>query len=301
MSRVLLTGATGFLGRHILERLLAAGYDEVHAACRRPPEGDGRAVRWHAADLRDPAAAALLVATVRPSHLVHAAWIATPGLYLHAGENLDWLAAGLALARAFGEQGGLRFVGLGSSAEYAPGDAPCREDDTPIRPASLYGKCKAGCWRAIEAAAQHHGFSAAWGRVFLPYGPGDAPQRLIPSLIAALAAGRVIETSHGRQERDFVFAPDIAAMVAALLAHPEPGAFNIGSGRGVAVRTAIEALADHFGARALLRFGARELAPGEPMHLVADMSKTRAALALAEPLSLAAGLARILPPMSEPP
>ena len=206
-----------------------------------------------------------------------------------------------ALARAFGACGGVRLVGIGSSAEYHPGDAPCREDETPLRPASVYGACKAACWLAIQAAARDQGFSAAWGRVFLPYGPGDAPQRLIPSLIAALAAGRVIETSHGRQERDFVFAPDIAAMVAALLAHPEPGAFNIGSGRGVAVRTAIEALADHFGARALLRFGARELAPGEPMHLVADMSKTRAALALAEPLSLAAGLARILPPMSEPP
>ncbi len=293
MSRVLVTGATGFIGRHILERVQSAGFDEIHAVCRHPP-AEGGMVTWHAADLRDPAAAARLVAGVRPSHLLHAAWIATPGAYLQAAENLDWLASGLALARAFGEAGGRRFLGVGSSAEYAPGEAPCREDETPIRPASVYGKCKAACWQAIEAAAQHHGFSAAWGRVFLPYGPGDAPQRLIPSVLAALCRGQPVETSHGRQLRDFIFAPDAAALLVGLLDRSETGAFNIGTGRGVAVRAAIEALAEPFGARELLRFGARPLAAGEPMHLVADMEKTRRALPGVEPREFADGLARIL-------
>ena len=136
MSRVLLTGATGFIGRHILERVQSAGFKEIHAVCRHPPAEEGRAT-WHAVDLRDPAAAARLVAEVRPSHLLHAAWIATPVVYLQAPENLDWLASGLALARAFGEAGGRRFLGVGSSAEYAPGEAPCREEETPIRPASV--------------------------------------------------------------------------------------------------------------------------------------------------------------------
>ncbi len=295
MTRVLVTGATGFIGRHLLEQVRGAGFEDVHAVCRRPPAETGR-VCWHAADLRDPAAAAALVAEVRPSHLLHAAWIATPGVYLHAPENMDWLVSGLALARAFGEAGGQRFVGVGSSAEYAPGDAPCREDETPVRPASLYGKCKAACWRAVEAAAQHHGFSAAWGRVFLPYGPGDPPQRLIPSVIAALRAGQAIETSHGRQVRDFIFAPDVAAQLVGLLGVAEPGVFNIGTGQGVAVRTALETLADHFGARPLLRFGARALAPGEPMQLVAEMSKTSRALGRDGWLPLPDGLARALTP-----
>ena len=299
MSRVLVTGATGFIGRHILERLQGAGYDEIHAACRRPPAGEPGAVRWHAADLRDSATATSLITEVRPSHLLHAAWIATPGAYLQAAENLDWLAAGLALARAFGEAGGERFVGVGSSAEYAPGETPCREDETPIRPASLYGQCKAACWLAIEAAARHHGFTAAWGRVFLPYGPGDPPQRLIPSVLAALRRGEAIETSHGRQIRDFVFAPDVAALLVGLLGCSEPGAFNIGSGQGIAVRAVIEALADLFEARELLRFGARPLATGEPMLLTADMTKIRRAVSGGEPLSFPVGLARIIATPSE--
>ena len=105
-------------------------------------------VIWHAADLRDPAAAARLVAGSGRAILLHAAWIATPGRFWAAPENLDWLEAGLALARRFGEAGGRVFVGLGSCAEYDWRAPSFAEDDTPIRPATLYGKAKAAMWAA---------------------------------------------------------------------------------------------------------------------------------------------------------
>ena len=299
MNRLLVTGASGFIGSACLARLAGEDYDEIHAVNRsgagRPGAGpDGGRVRWHAADLRDPGAATALIAAVRPTHLLHGAWIATPGLYLHAADNMDWLVGGLALARAFGACGGVRLVGIGSSAEYHPGDAPCREDETPLRPASVYGACKAACWLAIQAAARHHGFSAAWGRLFLPYGPGDAPQRLIPSLAAALRAGQTIETTEGAQERDFILAADAADLFARLLSSAESDAFNVGTGTGVTVRAAIERLADRFQARALLRFGARPMAPGEPMRLVADMTKVRDRLGWTAPTAFAEGLERAL-------
>ena len=292
MKRLLVTGASGFIGAACLRRLMDEDYDEIHAVNRSGAGAGGERVRWHAADLRDPAQATALVATVRPSHLLHGAWIATPGVYSQSPENLDWLQGGLALARAFGEQGGERFVGIGSSAEYEPGDTPCREDETPIRPASLYGQCKAACRLAVEAAARHHGFSTAWGRLFLPFGPGDTPARLIPSLVAALRAGRTVETSEGRQSRDFIYAPDAADLLARFLADTEPGAFNLGTGRGVPVRAVIERVAERLGAAALVRFGARPLAPGEPLHLVADMAKVRARLGWNAPTPLETALDR---------
>jgi hypothetical protein len=61
-----------------------------------------------------------LIATLRPSHLLHLAWVTAPDRYRYAPENLDWLGASLALVKNFGKQGGQRFVGAGSSAEYAP-------------------------------------------------------------------------------------------------------------------------------------------------------------------------------------
>jgi nucleoside-diphosphate-sugar epimerase len=160
VTRVLITGATGFIGRHCLERLCESG-GEIHAVTRTLPQPAAGPARWHAADLRDPAAARNLIETVRPDHLLHLAWEATPRLYAGPPENLRWLIGATAMLTAFGEYGGQRFVGAGSLAEYAGGQEVCAEDETPIRPATVYGKCKAACWLAAQAAAQHYRFDAA--------------------------------------------------------------------------------------------------------------------------------------------
>ena len=293
MSRVLITGATGFLGRHCLARLLREDC-EIHAVSRATHPPDGTRAQWHEADLRDSAASRRLVVAIRPSHLLHLAWEATPRVYAASPENLRWLQAGVALVAAFGEAGGERFVGAGTSAEYAPADEPCTEALTPIRPATIYGKCKAACWLAVQAAAQLHGFGAVWGRIFLPYGPGDPAARLVPSVIAALEQRRPVETTHGRQLRDFIYAPDAADLLVRLLFSPEVGAFNIGTGIPTMVRSVIEAIADRRGRRDLLRLGAIAPPPGEPPVLVADMTKVRDRLGWTAPTTLAAGLDQIL-------
>ena len=267
---------------------------EIHAV-NRSGSGDAAAgVVWHAADLRDPAQTLALVAKIRPTHLLHGAWIATPGLYSHSPENITWLQASIALAGAFSAHGGARFVGIGSSAEYDPGDRPCVEDETPIRPATIYGKCKAAAWLAVQAAAQQHGFSAAWGRLFLPYGPGDPRQRLIPSVLGALRAGKPVATTHGRQQRDFIDAADAADLLVRLLLSQENGAFNIGTGRATTIRSVVEYLASRCGRPDLPQFGALALAPGEPAVLVADMRKVRDRLSWAPQTALYDGLDRVL-------
>ena len=287
--RVLLTGASGFIGTHCL-RLLMAQDCEIHAVSRGGQATSGSRVRWHAADLRDPAQAADLIGSVRPTHLLHAAWVATPRVYAQSPENADWLRAGQAMAEAFGRTGGIRFVGVGSSAEYAAGERLCSEDVTPVRPVWPYGKCKAECWLAIEAAARQHGYAAAWGRLFLPYGPGDPPQRLIPSVLTAFRDGKPLPATHGGQVRDFVHAPDAADLMVRLLLSSETGAFNVGTGRGSTVRSVIEYLADRYGGRDLVRFGAIDTASGEPPVLVADMTKAKARLGWSAATGLEAGL-----------
>jgi nucleoside-diphosphate-sugar epimerase len=237
-----------------------------------------------------------LIATLRPSHLLHLAWVTAPDRYRYAPENLDWLEASLALVKVFGEQGGQRFVGAGSCAEYAAAVGPCVEDATPIRPPSLYGQCKAAFWMATEACAQRYGFSAAWGRVFLPYGPGDEPRRLVPSLLAALTAGTPIDVTDGTQVRDFVYVTDAADLLVRLLVMLEAkGVYNVGTGRGTAVREVIERVADHFHARELVRFGARPGGDDEPPSLIADMTKVERILGWRAPTSIESGLERLLP------
>jgi nucleoside-diphosphate-sugar epimerase len=169
------------------------------------------------------------------------------------------------------------------------------EDATPIRPASLYGQCKAAVWMIIQAYAQRYGFSAASARVFLPYGTGDDPRRLIPSLLAALSAGKPISVSDGSQVRDFVYAPDVADLLVSLLATSDAnGAYNVGTGRGVAVRQVIQRVADHFNARELVQFGAQARRADEPTVLVADMTKVERTLGWHAQTSIESGLEQML-------
>ncbi len=293
MKRVLVTGPSGFIGAHCLRRL-AMEDCEIHAVNRGRSGAAAAGVTWHAADLREAAQVVPLIAKIRPTHLLHGAWIATPRLYRQSPENIAWLQSTIFLAGAFGAHGGVRFVGIGSSAEYDPDDRPCIEDETPIRPATVYGKCKAACWLAVQAAAQQHGFAAAWGRLFLPYGPGDPAGRLIPSLLAALRAGKPVQTTHGRQQRDFIYAPDAADLLIRLLLSQETGAFNIGTGRATTIRSVVEYLAARCGRPDSPQFGAMPLAPGEPAVLVADMSKVRDRLSWAPETEIHQGLDRVL-------
>jgi nucleoside-diphosphate-sugar epimerase len=273
VKRLLITGATGFIGTHCLQLCLQENYDEIHAVNRKGTGARNGQITWHAADLRDPQEAFRIVKTVHPTHIFHAAWIATPGVYSHSPENEDWVRASLALVEAFATQGGKRFVGVGSSAEYAASDEPCEEDRTPLNPASFYGRSKINAWVGVQAIAERNGMTAAWGRLFLPFGPGDSPSRLIPSVLASIRKGQPIPLSHGEQLRDFVYAPDAANQLVRLLASDANGAFNIGTGISRSIRSALEDIADRLNGRRYFRFGELPLREGEPMVLVANMTK----------------------------
>lgn len=272
MSRVLVTGATGFIGRHTLAPLVAAGH-EVHAVSSRTraPESDG--VVWHQADLLTDAT---VVGEVAPEALLHLAWYAEHGKFWTAPENVRWVEASLALLRAFAESGGRRAVLAGTCAEYDWSvTGPLTEDSTPLRPATLYGAAKHGLHTVAAAFAERAGLSLAWGRVFFLFGPGEVPERLVPSVARALLAGQHARTTAGMQLRDFLHVEDVARALAALIASDVSGPVNVASGEGVTLRHVIELIAQATGRPELLQLGALEQRPGEPESLVADATRLR--------------------------
>lgn len=283
MNRLLITGATGFLGVPCVAR--AEREYEVHAVARSP--GVRRGVVFHTCDLFDAEAVTDLLATVRPTHLLHLAWIATPGVYWTSSENHRWVAASKHLLTTFAESGGKRAVIAGTCAEYDWTAAGlCHEFRTPIRPATTYGQSKNELRVWVEAT---YGF-AAWARLFFLYGPREAPVRLVPFVARALLAGEVAECTAGTQRRDFLHIDDVADALVRLLQSDLIGPINLGSGEAVTVRQVIDIVARECGRADLVRLGARPTPPNEPPLLVADVTRLRHELGWQPRISLDDGL-----------
>ena len=291
--RAVLTGPTGFIGRYCLSELLRNGF-EVHALCRRP-DASNTDVNWHEVDLLDAGGASALLKTLDASCLLHTAWITTPGEFWTSVENDRWMAASQRLFEQFGAAGGERIVGVGSCAEYEWSDGAIVEEETPLEPATLYGRRKVEASRSLTLLAHDYGMSWAWGRVFFIYGPGEPRKKLIPAVAAALLRGEEVETSEGRQVRDFIYVQDVATALVGLLDVTSDGAFNIGTGEGVSVRHVIEEICDLTGrGQDPVKFGARIPPTEEPPLIVADVSKLKAVLAWCPQFTLTEGLRHVI-------
>ncbi len=269
MKRVLVSGATGFIGRHCLELLLKRGY-EVHAVTARSITGESSDLQWHRADLTDPLQVKKLLQKAAPEELLHLAWYVAPGSCWGSMENIRWVEASLQLVREFIDGGGRRLVVSGSCAEYDWRYGYCSEHLTPTRPGSLYGAGKHALQVLVDALVKEGSLSAAWGRIFYLYGPHEHPQRLVPSVITSLLRGEPARCSHGNQLRDFLYVKDVAAALVALLESDFQGPVNIASGQAVTLKTIINTIADRLDGAGLLRLGARPVPEGEPAVLLAD-------------------------------
>jgi len=195
--------------------------------------------------------------------VVHAAWYAEPGLYVQSARNMDCLVGTLELAKGAASAGVRRVVGIGTCAEYDPSNGMLTTE-TPLRPMSPYAAAKAAAFLALSHWLPAQEIELAWCRLFYMYGDGEDERRLVPYLRGRLAAGEVAELSHGNQVRDFMDVRDAGQMIADVALGTVQGAVNVCSGVPVTVRALAERIADEFGRRDLLRFGARPAGEFDP-------------------------------------
>jgi len=276
MKRVLLTGASGFVGRHCLPALLARGY-EVHALSSKAgvSVAPHTEPHWHQADLLDAAQVSRLLEQVQPKHLLHCAWYAVPGKYWTSPENFRWLEASLHLFKTFAATGGKRAVGVGTCAEYDWRDGHCSEHVTPLAPTTVYGVCKHALQLMLDTLAKQTGLSTAWGRLFFLYGPHEYEERLVASIIRSILQEQPALCSHGEQIRDFLYVQDAADALVALLDSEVTGAVNIASGVPLRLLELIMEIAAQLERPDLIQLGARPVALSEPPLLVADVGRLR--------------------------
>lgn len=255
MTRVLLTGASGFVGRHVLAALASEGI-EVHAISTRAVGSADHGlqnVTWHRTNLLDPRQSKRVMRAVEPEVLIHLAWFTSPPAYWRSPENLKWVGASLELVSAFAKYGGRRVVAAGSCAEYDCRFRYCVERKTPLVPGTLYGTAKAAVGSILESFGNEAGISISWARLFFLLGPHEHPSRLVPSLVRDLAAGKTARCLSGRLIRDFLHVADAASAIVALCKSPVSGPVNIASGQPTSIGDMAEAVANRIGRRELLK------------------------------------------------
>jgi nucleoside-diphosphate-sugar epimerase len=285
MNCILVTGASGYVGRQCLRHLLELGF-EVHGLAREPQAVPG--VVMHAADILQGSDWRSLLNELRPTHLLHLAWTTAHGAFWIDPANEAWLESSRRLIDGFIEAGGRRVVTAGSCAEYdwtAP--PPFSEAATPCAPSTPYGRAKlALCEHAARRGAAT-GLSHAHARLFFSFGPGEQAGRLVPAVILSLAAGREFEIKDAGALRDFMDVRETGRALALLAAGDATGPLNIGLGAGVTVGDLAGTIARIMDRQSLLRLQRADSAS----EIVADTRRLTLDVGFENRIPLAQGLA----------
>lgn len=297
MSRILVTGAGGFLGAAVAGLAADRGHDVIalvrNAAGRRVAQL-ANSCEVVCADLGDRAAVAEMINTARPDIIVHSAWEGVGGA-ARTGDiqfaNIQSTVVLTDLAIAAGVQ---RIVGIGSQAEYGLHNRRI-DESAEQHPFLLYGAAKLAAYHLARQRCSEAGVGFAWLRLFSVYGPGDNPDWLIPHVTAELLAGRAPRTSLGTQLWDYLHIADAAdGVLAAALASGADGAFNLSSDCAVSVRWIIERLRDLARPGFALTFGEIPFGPNQILHLQGDNNRLCGATGWQPRIDLESGLASVV-------
>lgn len=257
---VLLTGACGFVGRQVLRQLAKRG-GRVRVVVREGKQGmlatfEGVESVVTTPNLFAENAAWWADACMGIDTIIHAAWYAEPGKYLQSSKNLDCLTGTLQLAKGAALAKVRRFVGIGTCFEYDL-TGGILSVDTPLRPITPYAGAKAAAFLSLSQWLPQQNVEFAWCRLFYLYGEGEDERRLVPYLRTRLAGGLPAELTNGNQIRDFLDVCEAGQMIVEVALSKKQGGANICSGVPITIRQLAERIADEYGRRDLLIFGAR--------------------------------------------
>ena len=257
---VLLTGATGFVGRQVLRAMVERGV-RVRAVVRDGKQSqlatlEGIESLVTTPDLFAEGADWWSDVCEDIDTVIHAAWYAEPGKYLQSTKNLDCLVGTLQLAKGAANAGVRRFIGIGTCFEYDL-SAGVLSIATPLRPLTPYAGAKAAAFLALLQWFSQQEVEFAWCRLFYLYGEGEDARRLVPYVRTKLTAGQTADLTSGNQIRDFLDVREAGSMIVEKALSNNQGPINICSGVPITVRQLVEKIADEYGRRDLLNFADR--------------------------------------------
>lgn len=271
LNRILVTGATGFVGRHVVNNLLARGED-VFAVVR-----EGKEATFEHVLRSDRLISTKSLFTEQEAWwqetlsgidtVVHIAWYVETGKYLTSPENMDCLIGTLRMAKAAAAAGVRRFAGIGTCIEYDVSFGKL-STNTPLKPTTPYAAAKAAAYVALSELLPATGTEFVWCRLFYLYGEGEDKRRFVPYLHKMMSEGRVADLTKGSQVRDYLDVREAAQQISDAALGTRIGPVNVCSALPITIRELAERIADEYGSRHLLNFGARSENIVDPPYIV---------------------------------
>lgn len=268
MKKVLLTGATGLIGKYAIQPLLDAGFEVFVVSSKETEDKKTRRqegkqdekptlTHWVQANLLDFSDIERVFEEVKPQYLLHFAWDTTPGSYLESNLNFNWMQSSLKMLEQFKLYGGKRAVFAGTCFEYKFQDSPLKEYGE-LNPTSTYAKCKNDLNKLATSYCEKNDINFGWGRIFYVYGEGEQEKRLIPYVINCLKQDKEFSTTAGELIKDYMFAGDIAAAFVKFLDSNVQGCVNICTGIPVKIKEIVSLIAKKLGKEDLIKFESEE-------------------------------------------
>jgi nucleoside-diphosphate-sugar epimerase len=270
-KKVLLTGATGFVGRQVFEHLIQSDIDIILVIRRgsahqfKPFKNVVKMIETD--DLFKEGSAWWAASCCDIDLVINVAWYTEPGEYLTSDRNLDCLRGSLNLAEGCVIAGVERFVGVGSCAEYKISNEPIRHDEL-LEPLTLYAAAKVATLNMLEQFFMTKNISFTWCRLFYLYGEAEDERRLVPYIRSQLSLGKTADLSAGYQVRDFINVKVAGRIIADVALSQQSGVVNVCSGRPTTVRELAIKIAKEYGREDLLNFGARKDNILDPPYMV---------------------------------
>ena len=282
-NKILITGATGFIGSQLTQRLIREGFEvgiikRVNSDVWRIKDLSDKIVAYDV-DLRDTQDVSKAVSHFRPDVIFH---LATYYAVEHQPQEVSLMVdtnvlGAVNLLEASKESMVKLFVNTSSCFVYRESENKLRENDD-LSPLSLYALTKLQAEQACSFYAEKYGLKTITFRLFPPYGPADHERRLIPYVIKSLLNGERLKLTTGKQRWDFVYVGDIVDAYFKLLSVPElpqkHEIFNIGTGNADSVREVVSRIKEIVGGELEPEWGAIPHRKNEVWFTCADISKT---------------------------
>lgn len=272
MKRILITGASGFIGRHTINLLINEGF-EVSVISRKKIEIEG--VICFQCNLHNHEDVASLIKQIRPTHLLHLSWDVNPETYINSLSNYDWVFSSFNLLKCFHEFGGKRAVFAGSCFEYSLSQENYSEYDSKLSYETPYSASKNTLQSIISSYSKTVGISVAWARIFFLYGIGEKQNRLVSNIVTQLLQNKEAVCRSGSLIRDYLYVKDVANAFVSILKSQVEGIINIGSGSGYSLRDIANMIATKLEKPHLLKIYDIEPANNDSKIIVANTSRLK--------------------------